>query len=75
MPGHSLTDSPEQWQWDKPPRITDPEEDETAKDKIQQDKARLQKAILTVHDYIRKINKGTSYFDTFLIIINVIVKW
>ena len=26
VPGHSLTDSPEQWQWDKPPRISDPEE-------------------------------------------------
>lgn len=26
IPGHSLTDSQEQWAWDKPPRITDPEE-------------------------------------------------
>ena len=26
VPGHSLTDSPEQWAWDKPPRVTDPEE-------------------------------------------------
>ena len=45
-------------------RITDPEEDETAKDKIQQDKVRLQKAILTVHDYIRKINNQQVYYGT-----------
>lgn len=24
-PGHSLTDAPEQWPWDKPPRMTDPD--------------------------------------------------
>ena len=24
VPGHSLTDSPDKWSWDKPPRMTDP---------------------------------------------------
>jgi tRNA uridine 5-carbamoylmethylation protein Kti12 len=26
VPGHALTDEPNQWNWDKPPRVTDPEQ-------------------------------------------------
>ena len=26
VPGHALTDEPNQWNWDKPARVTDPEQ-------------------------------------------------
>ena len=64
IPGHSLTDSQEQWAWDKPPRITDPEEAiQTVIEKVEKPQTkehflRLMAGGVTVEEIVNTIGLG-----------------
>ena len=64
VPGHSLTDSPEQWAWDKPPRVTDPEEAiQTVIEKVEKPQTkehflRLMAGGVTVEEIVNTIGLG-----------------
>ena len=45
-------------------QLTDPKEEETSKDKIKEERLRLNKSILIVHDYIRKINNQPIHYGS-----------
>ena len=60
-PGHSLTDTPNKWQWEKPPEFTDPNQaldfvlDGLEKETTQRDLTRMMAAGITVEELVTQI--------------------
>ena len=65
VPGHALTDEPNQWNWDKPPRVTDPEQAITevinkveSKPPVKEHFLRLMAGGVTVEEIVNTIGLG-----------------